>query len=555
MATDFTSRRMIALLAVVLAVLALSVAACEDGEPEDGAVTATATAAPTATSAPSTEGPSYGGILRRAGAGELPQLSNVRTLDPVYSVNFGEYDPDYLLYNDLVQVMSDSSIGPDLAEDWVISSDGTVITFRIRTGVQFHDGTAFDAQAAKWNIERVKDPEVQASQSSFLAPIEQVEVVDSHSLRLRLSKPWRPVLASLAERAGWMASPTAVLQTNSYSERTGNFGRQPVGTGPFRFKEWRPDDRLTLQRFDGYFEEGKPYLDEIVFQDAGTIENVIAMLRTGQTDWYVLTGLSGVDKLSLLEGNPDLSIHASETGATYSVNMDPTVPPFDNKALRQAINYAFNREALVTSFFGGKARGARQLLAGGWAQNPDLTGYEYDPEKAREKLTEAGYPDGIQLPFPYTCNSSESLDVNFCEAIQAQLGAVGIDMNVDVMTGPDFWTRLFGEKDVPFFHWFWNPRGDPNGRMQLIVASNGFGTQTIHYENSEVDRLIEEAGQLFDRDQAREIYGQIERLLADDSVYAWLLHHNEYVVTSGKVQGFQPYPDLVYRMRDIWLSQ
>ncbi len=223
------------LLLAVPTILILSVSvACGGGE--EGATPTTAR--PAATTPTSTEAPTRGGVLRRAGAGELPQLSNVKTLDPVYSVNFGEYDPNYLLYNNLVQVMPDSTIGPDLAEAWEISSDGLTITFAIRRGVQFHDGSAFDAQAAMWNIERVKDPEVQASQSSFLDPIERVEVLDSHSLRLHLSsKPWRPVLASLAERAGWMASPTAVERENSYSERTGDFGRRPVGTGPFKFKE------------------------------------------------------------------------------------------------------------------------------------------------------------------------------------------------------------------------------------------------------------------------------------------------------------------------------
>src|SRR5262245_34128752 len=184
--------------------------------------------------------------------------SDSKTMDPIFSVQFTERQVLYLIFNTLVRYGPDFSIRPELAESWKIEDGGKRITFTLRQGVQFHDGTPFNATAVKWNIDRRLDPAVASPQREQLAPIiAAVDVVDEHTVAFLLKAPYAGLLSLLGERPGFMLSPTA-------KEKLGkDFGNAPVGTGPFVFEEWEIGMHLAVARIAKYWEAGKPYLDRV----------------------------------------------------------------------------------------------------------------------------------------------------------------------------------------------------------------------------------------------------------------------------------------------------
>ncbi len=213
--------------------------------------------------------PQVGGTLRHA------RNIDAKTLDPHFSVQWSERYVLYTIYNTLVGLDKGFNIVPELAESWTVSDEGKTITFKLRRGVKFHDGTDFNADAVKWNIDRILSADARTPLRSLIGPyIDAVVVVDPFTVRFNLKAPFRPLLATLAERPGFMASPAAVRR---YGQ---DFGRNPVGTGPFRFVEWIPDQRIVVQRNDRYWEPGKPYLNRIEFVHVPEKQVQLTALRT-----------------------------------------------------------------------------------------------------------------------------------------------------------------------------------------------------------------------------------------------------------------------------------
>jgi peptide/nickel transport system substrate-binding protein len=481
-------------------------------------------------------------------------ISTIRSLDPHYSTDWTEYFVNFAVYNNLVEITApDGLIGPDLAESWEFSSDGKAITFNLVQNAIFHDGTKFDAKVAKWNIERVKDKEVGANQAAQIAPINSIQVIDDYTLKVSLDRPWRPILASLAERPGYQPSPNAIKKHGSYSERQGEFGRNPVGTGPYVFREWVLENHITLDRFDQYFEDGPPYLDSIEYQHFNETEVGLAMLRTGEADIYEVEG-TRLKYLPIIGNNPKLKTIGGPTGRTYFIQFTVDEEPYDNKSLRQAISYALDRQSIIDALFYGEAVPAYQWEGKGWAHNPDARFYDYDPQKAKEKLAEAGYPNGVKIK--YWCTTTTAA-IELCSAIQAQLSEVGIDLDIQPILGSDLWKKIYSKRDhgVLAFNTWWSPRGDPHNRLQILVDSAGFHTRTFHYESAEADTLMQQGAGIYDPTKAQEIYWNIQKVVAEDAPVTWMLHPNNYMAASKGVMGFDWAPDVIPRIRDIWMAK
>ncbi len=250
----------------------------EDGDGADPTETAADEGEASPTEGDSGEAPATGGTLVYA------TNLDANTLDPHFSAQFSERYALYLIYNNLVGYDVDFNIIPELAESWDFSEDGTVITFNLHEGVVFHDGTPCDAEAIKWNIERVLDPEVNSPLSSQLSEaIASVDALDAVTVQVNLSKPWRPILATLGERPGFIVSPTAAQELGD------QFALNPVGSGPFKFVEWAPDGFIALERFEDYWEDGKPYLDRIEIRHVPETQVQLTQIRTGEA--HIIDGV------------------------------------------------------------------------------------------------------------------------------------------------------------------------------------------------------------------------------------------------------------------------
>src|SRR5262249_46610280 len=231
------------------------------------------------------------------------------------------------------------NVVPELARSWQVSSDGKRVTFQLQRGVKFHDGADFNADSVKWNIERILDPQTKSPQRAQLEPaIASVAVVDPYTVAVELKKRFAPLLAALAERPGFIVSPTAVQKLGP------DFGQRPIGTGPFRFVEWVRDAQVTLERFPDYWDKGKPYLDRVICRVVSDPTVRFTMVRTGEVD--IATDADARD-ISSLRNEASLRVSEMKPSTRWTaLQWHVDEPPFNKKALRQAIARACNRNAL-----------------------------------------------------------------------------------------------------------------------------------------------------------------------------------------------------------------
>lgn len=309
---------------------------------------------------------------------------------------------------------------PNLAKSWKIAPDLKSITFFLREGVKFHDGTDFDAEAVKFNI----DLFVKAGRMD-LAGISSTDVLDKHTIRMNLNPFNSALITNLAYVGGLMYSPTAVKKMG-----TEEFGRNPVGTGPFKFKSWKSDQSIKYERFDGYWQKGKPYVDEIEILHIKDQMTAVSSFMAGQGDavWggvplqqaaqWQKSGEYNVRRLSYL------------VDGLVSDNANPT-SPFAKLKVRQAISHAIDPKAINDSIFFGLYDVSNQFSGTKRPYyNKDAVGYPYDPAKAKKLLAEAGYPNGFKTNlWGWTIGDYPQ----WAAAIQAYLKEVGIDVEVNLL--------------------------------------------------------------------------------------------------------------------------
>ncbi len=504
--------------------------------PPAAAKPTTAASQPTTAPAASGQQPKRGGTLVYA------RNLDAKTLDPHFSAQFSERYALYLIFNTLVAYDKDFNIVPDLASSWDIGDGGKTITFHLRPNVKFHDGTDCDATAVKWNLDRVLDPAVNSPLKGQLQPpLEKVDVVDKTTVRLTSSMAWRPLLAALGERPGFIVSPTAVQKSGA------DFGRNPVGTGPFKFVEWTPDSRVVVERFDGYWDQGKPYLDRVEIRNVPDSQVRLGMVRTGEA--HVIDSVDA-SVLPTLQGVSGVAVEELKSARFWESQFHNDKPPFDNANLRQAVAYATDREAVRQAAFRGQGRIATHPIGGGWAYDASLDkeGYPLDLDKAKQALAASG-ASGQKLTITI---SGQKPDQDIAQILQAGWQKAGL--NVDIQQVPP--SDAFAQIKDGRINWSvsnWAPRADPDGILRILWHSKGF-QNTTGFNDPEVDRLLDEAAGIFDTAKAAELYHQAERRIVQDASYVFLVWPSEFAARRSNVGGFVYYPDLILRFRDLYFN-
>jgi peptide/nickel transport system substrate-binding protein len=481
--------------------------------------------------------PTTGGTLNVG----LP--SDSKTMDPIYSVQFTERQVLYLIFNTLVRFGPDFSIHPELAESWKIEDGGKRVTFKLRQGVKFHDGTPFDAAAVKWNIDHRLDPAVASPQREQLAPlIAAVNVVDGQTVAFVLKVPYAGLLSLLGERPGFMLSPAA-------GEKLGkDFTNAPVGTGPFMFKEWVRGSHITLERNAGYWETGKPHLDRIVFRDISGAVVGVQRLVTGEVDF--VADLSPQD-VKQLQGRSGISLAPITVGRWYALQWHVFKEPFNNEKLRQAIAHGIDRKRINDIVMDGKGTISDGPTPPGlWWFDPAIKSYAYDPGKSKALLKEAGYSNGFEFTLS-TPQVTALSQIN--QLVQEQLEAVGIRLKLEPVAQSEWYAKLV-RKETNFSPNRWTQRPDPDGLLYILFHSKGYAN-TTGYNNARVDALLEQARQSFDEVERRKLYSEVQVIIAREVPMLPLLFSVEYAALRHSVQGFEWIPDQIPRFRDLWKRQ
>jgi peptide/nickel transport system substrate-binding protein len=492
-------------------------------------------AMPAAAQTPATS-PKYGGTLN------VGFPSDSKTFDPIFSVETTERQVLYVIYNTLVRYGTDFSIHPELAESWTVEDGGKRVVFKLREGVKFHDGTDFNAAAVKWNIDRRLDPAVNSPQRNLLDPvIASVEAPDPRTAVFYLKSPYPGLLSLLGERPGFMVSPAAVTKLGQ------DFGSNPVGTGPFVFKEWVRGSRIEVTKNPNYWDKGKPYLDRIVFRDiAGSVVGAQRLI-SGEIDFV---GDMSPQDVRQLENRPEIKLHPITVGRWYSLQWHWDQPPFNNPKLRQAIAHAIDRKRLNDILMLGKGTVSEGPTPPGlWWSDERIKSYEYDPAKARALVAEAGYPNG----FEFTLSTPQvAIFQQINQLVQEQFAAANIKVKLDPVAQGEWYSRLV-KRVTNFSPTRWTQRADPDGLLYILFHSKGFAN-TTGYKNDKVDSLLEQARSTFDTDARKKLYADAQQYIVQDLPMLPLFNSVEYGALRANVQGFEWIPDQMARFRDLWKS-
>jgi peptide/nickel transport system substrate-binding protein len=446
------------------------------------------------------------------------------------------------VYNGLVVPDENLNIMPSLAEGWDVSEDGTVYTFYLRDGIKFHDGTTCDAEAVKWNFGWILDEANASPRRSELSNIDEVTVEDPLTVKVTLKTPFAPFLAIISDRAGYIVSPIA---RQEFGE---DFTRNPVGTGPFKFVKWVQDDHVSFTRFEDYWDEELPYLDEIRYRPIPDASVALIELRTGNVDFLFsvdpkdIEGIKSSDNLTYLEG----------PGVGYQgLWLNTATGPLANQALREAVSLAIDREALmVAAYFGVGQIAGGPIPPSSWAYDPDHPVVQRDVDKAREKLAEGGEPDGFSMVIK-AANTPEQQKIT--QLMQAALAEVGIQAEIQML---EFGALLeAGEQgDFDALSLGWSGRIDPDGNIQPIFEEGG-AFNYGKYNNPEVNELIQEGRIEQDQVKRAEIYQEIQDIINADVAYIFTYFPPASFAAANYVKGFTVTPDALMRFTETWLDQ
>jgi peptide/nickel transport system substrate-binding protein len=485
------------------------------------------------------------------------QVAEPKSLDPHVVTALNDFRILVNVYDGLVRFKEGTlEVEPALARSWTISDDGLTYTFRLRRDVLFHDGTQFDAEAVKFNLERMAHESHPFHDTGpfplafMLDAIDRVEVADSYTVRLVLEQPYAPLLSNLAYPIGLMVSPSAVR------EHGAEYGRHPSGSGPFAFNEWISRQRVVLDRNADYW-DGPPELETVVFRPLGDDLTRVSELRSGGAD--LIVEVPG-DHIAELRRSPEYRIYESVGPHLWYLILNTREGPFSDRRVRQAANYAVNKRALVDDLLQGTATVAAGPVPAAfeWAYDEELEPYPYDPDRARQLLAEAGYGDGVGVTFYVTQGGSGMLQpVLMGTAIQADLRSVGIEAEIETYEWNTFLDRvnsgLGSTADMAEMAWMTN---DPQILPALTLHSDALpeqgGFNSGYYSNPEVDSLLDEARVTIDDAERARLYKHLQRIVHRDAPWVFVASWKQNAVATESVAGFQLEPSFFLRLHHTY---
>ena len=449
------------------------------------------------------------------------------------------------LCDKLFDIDAKLNIVPQLATgyEWV---DPKTLVLKLRAGVKFHDGEMLDAEAVKYSLERHLT--MQGSfRRSEIGAIDQIEIIDPLTVRLKLKAPSVPILAQLADRAGMILPPKA-------TEAAGKeFGAHPVCSGPFRFVERVAQDHITLERFPDYWNAPAIHFDRVIYQSLTDSSVRVANLRAGSIDLAEQIAPTDVEQV---KNDPRLRIVSSPglgyQGLTFNLANGPRsqAPITQNALLRQAFELAIDRTALIDVVFNGLFKPTGQSVSSGSPYYiSSIQPPARDIGRAKALIQKSGVPTPIAVSMNVT---NEPENRQQAEVIQSMVAEAGFDLKLNTM---EFASSLQAEArgDFEVYQIGWSGRADPDGNTYAFLHT-GAGQNTGHYSNPVVDAALDEARATSDLDQRRAIYLKLWQQERQDLPIIYIYQWQNIVGMTAKVTGFIPVPDGLIRLQGVSLA-
>ena len=473
-------------------------------------------------------------------------IGDARRLNPIIANDSASGTINDQVFNGLVKYDKDIRLIGDLAERWDISRDGKTFTFHLRKGVKWHDGVEFTAEDCLFTYQKLMDPKVATPYSSGYMDVARAEVVNKYTFRVTYKEPFSPALES------WSIGIIPKHLLNNKDINTDSFNRNPVGTGPYRFKEWLAGQKIVLEAYDDYF-EGRPKIDQYIYRIIPDSSTMFQELLSGGTDMMGLNSLQYLRKSETRRIRENYrKFRYPSNGFTY-LGYNLKNPLFADVNVRRALAYAIDRQSLIDGVLLGVGRPCTGPFSHvSWAYNPRAKSYEHNPDLARRMLADAGWKDvnndgflekdGRPFQFTIMTNQGNSERIRAAEIMQQNFIKAGIDAKIRVME----WQAFLEQIDKRSFDAIllgWNMSRDPDLYDIWHSSKTKKGEYNfIGYKNAEVDRLLVAGRRTFDINERKKIYYRIHEILADEQPYAFLYVPDATPIVHKRFKGIEPAP-------------
>jgi len=474
-------------------------------------------------------------------------IGDARTLVPILASDGASQDIVGLIFNGLVKYDKDINLVGDLAEKWEVSDDGLFITFYLRQGVLWHDGAPFTSADVKFTFEKLIDPNVKTPYSGDFLKVKELKVIDEHTVQVEYREPFSPGLASW----GMWIMPKHLLEHEDFSTTT--FGRSPIGTGPYKFKVWKTAEKIELIYNADYF-EGRPYIDRYIYRIIPDEATQFLELKTQGLDWSGLTPLQFRRQTDdRLFKNNFRKFRYPSFGYTYmAYNLESR--KFQDRNVRWAINYAIDKNEIIKGVLMGLGRVCTgPFVPESWAFNKGVKAARYDPGKAKELLTRAGWldtdtdgwidKDGKMFEFTLITNQGNDSRKKVAEIIQRRLKDVGIKVKIRILEWSVFLNEFVNKKNFEALILGWGLSRDPDCYDIWHSSKTKEGEfNFVSYSNDQVDELMDEARRIFDQGDRARRYKRVHELLYEDQPYLFLYVADALPAVHKRFREIEPAP-------------
>lgn len=479
----------------LVVVLTVILAGCQSKSTSGGESSASpspAQSAPKASASTPSETPPSG--PQRGGSISIAVGADISNFDPIKGSNGGDHVMLWPVYDTLVKFTPDLQTKPGLAQHWEFTDAQTLVLY-LRTGVTFQDGTPFNAEAVKFNFERIN---AEGSTVSDLKVIEQVEVVNDSTVKLHLNQPSPAILLALTDRGGMMVSPAAVQQ---YGD---DYSQHPVGAGPFKMIKHEPGGGIEYEAFADYWDKENVYLDKLSLKIIPEENSRINALRSGDIDIAAAISAQNMASLSK-ESNIKLENRVSFLFLRMYVNA--AIAPFDKKEVRLAVQHGINRQELIQAINFGEGEAANQAFPSGYWAHDDSVVIEYDPEKSKQLLKDAGL-DSVSFKL---LRGPDAYSTRLAEAIKGQLEKANITVEIEGMEPNAAVQEMLVKKTYPAMIGNWTGRADPFLTVNSLYEKESF-YNVGRVSTPELDSLLSEAAVTYDQDKRAELIGKVSKI-------------------------------------------
>ncbi|PLX85207.1 MAG: peptide-binding protein [Desulfuromonas sp.] len=483
--------------------------------------------------------PAFGDTFIEASIGDASNLL------PVLASDSASSDINGLIYNGLVRYDKDLQMEGELAESWEISEDNLTITFHLRKGVTWHDGAPFTSADVLFTYQLYIDPETPTAYAERYRQVAKAEAPDPYTFRVTYEKPFAPALIS------WSVSihPKHLLEGVDVTKSP--LSRAPVGTGPYRFVEWKSGEKIVLESNPDYF-EGPPYIKRVLYRIIPDLSTQFLELRSGGLDFMGLTPIQYQTQTDNTAFKRRFNKYRYLVfGYTY-LGYNFKRPLFQDRRVRQALTYAINKEEIIDGVLLGLGQAATgPYKPDTWVYNAGVKRYPYDPEKAKALLREAGWgdsdgdgildKDGKPLSFTIVTNQGNDLRVKTGEIVQRRFKEIGVEVNLRVIEWASFLKEFInpGNFDATILGW----SGGPEPDQYNIWHSSKTGPRELNFigfQNPEVDELLEKGRRTFDQSERKKYYDRFQDILAEEQPYTFLYVSEGLPAVARRFRGIEP---------------